>query len=164
MSQNTSHVWKIYAAQVSVSLSTPKTVIQYAAAAAVPAQILGLSLTQSNSVTSAMERVRLGRVTVAATGLTAGSVGSNIFRWGSPDDGFKGQLGTALTGTGVGVTPVEPTYGDLPEELDFNVLNGYREWFPRPIFVPAAGIIGVRVLGVTAGTWDVGLYVEELYT
>ena len=157
-----SHVWTIRAAAVAVSLATPKTVIQYAASTSVAAEILGFAVTQSSTTTSGQERVRLARITGAATGLTAGAVGTNIYRWGSPDDAFKAQLGSALTGTGVGVTPVEPTWGDLDRELNFNVLNGYEFWFPRPLFVPASGIVGLRLSGVVAATWDAELFVREL--
>src|SRR5215831_5374096 len=108
------HTWTIRAASVVVNLATPKTVIQYVANANYPGEIVGVAATQSASTTSNMEKLRLGRITVAATGLVAGAVGTNIYRWGSADDTFRGQLGTALTGTGVGVTPTEPTYGDLP--------------------------------------------------
>src|SRR6266700_1536634 len=116
-----SHTWTIRAAQVSVSLSVPKTVIQYVANANYPAEILDFAITQGASTTSAMERVRLAKITVAGTGGVAGAVGTNIYRWGSPDDTLKAQLGTALTAINIAV---EPTFTDLPREFDFNVLNG----------------------------------------
>jgi hypothetical protein len=158
-----SHTWTIRAAQVSVSLSTPKTVIQYVANASYAAEILDFAVTQAASTTSAMERVRLGKISVAGTGLVAAAVGTNIFRWGSADDTFKGQLGTSLTGTGVGVTPVEPTYTDLPREFDFNVLNGWPGGScPQgSYYVPPGGMVGIRLAGIVAGTWDVELIVHE---
>lgn len=157
-----SHTWTIYAAQVVVNLGTPKTALQYVANANYPAEILGFRATQRSTTTSGMEEIRLGKISAAATGLVAGAVGTNIFRWGSADDTFRGQLGTALTGTGVGVTPVEPTYSDVPVELDFNVLNGYEGGCPYgPLYVPPGGIVGLRMFGNVAATWNVALLVHE---
>jgi hypothetical protein len=155
-----SHTWTIRAPAVSVSLGVPLTVIQYVAHANYPAEIIGFSVTQAPSTTSVMERVRLGKVSVAGTGGVAGAVGTNVYRWGSPDDTFKGQLGTALTATSLGV---EPTYTDIPLEFDSNALNGFPPGnLPfGPYYVPPAGMVGLRLSGIAAGVWDVMLFVHE---
>lgn len=154
-----SHVWTLRNAGVSVSLGSPLTVIQYAAGTNTPAEVLGFSVTQNASTTSAMEQVRAAQINSAGTGFVAGLVGTNIFRWGSPDDNLYARLGTALTG--IGVSPAEPSYGDIPRELDFNVLNGYENWYPVPYFIPPGGLFGVRLAGIVAGVWDVELFIHE---
>jgi hypothetical protein len=157
------HLWTILCAGLSVSVSTPKTAVQYAAHATRSAQLEGLIVTQAGSTTSAQEKLKIGVISVPGTSMIAGAVGTNIFRHGDLAETFYGQLGTALTGIG-NVSSAEPTYTDTPYLISQNVLNGW--WMPPgsmvPKFIPAGTLIGVQLQGIIAGTWDVNFFVRDL--
>lgn len=150
-----------YYARHSASLSTAITFLQLAAGSGSPFLILSASLTQRGSTTSAQEEANFVRKSAAAT-VTAGVVGTHIFKRGPNAPTPQLQLGTALTGV---IATAEGTDGDIPWREGFNVLNGYK-FLPVPeerILVAGGGIIGVKFFTAPANqNWDVQLSLQEL--
>src|SRR5262249_2771850 len=90
--------------------STAKTVLQLLAASTTPFEIIRASVTQRGSTTSAQEDIALQRKSAAAT-VTAGVVGTTVFKDRSGDPTPDLQLSTS--GTGVDAS-AEGTDTDVP--------------------------------------------------
>jgi hypothetical protein len=149
---------------ITTVAGTPVTAIQYTASATNTAEVLGFAIGQSGSTSSLMDQVRLIRKTAAAT-VTIGAVGTNIFdATGNSTSGagtFRGTLSTS--GTGV-VATAEGTDGDELWRSDFNVLAGYEKDFQpnARLWVPASGIVALKIKAVVALTYDLCLVIREM--
>jgi hypothetical protein len=149
---------------VTTTAGTPLTAVQYEASSTNEARILAINVSQSGSNNSAMEQVRIVRKTAAAT-VTAGAVGTNIFDLtGNSTNGagtFRGTLSTSATGV---VATAEGTDGDIDHQFNFNVLTGYTKDFQpeNGIWVPASGIIALKLKAVAALTYDCELWIQEV--
>ena len=146
--------------RTGMSISTAITVLQLAAAAAKPVEILRAWASQQTSTTSVQAGITLVRKTGAATVTIAASTD---IKKANPSDGTSSvQLGTALTGY---TATVEGTDGDQLIVDGFNILSGWL-YLPVPeerIVVPGGGILGLKFLTTqTAATYSVGLTYREL--
>lgn len=148
---------------VTTSVGVAITAVQYAASSTNTAVVLGYSVSQSGSTTSAMDQIKLLRKTAGAT-VTLGAVGTNVFDFtGNATSGagtFRGTLSTS--GTGV-VASAEGTDGDVILQDNFNVLGGFT-FTAQPnarIWVPVSGIIALKLKSVVALTYDVTLIISE---
>jgi hypothetical protein len=114
------------------------TLIQIKAGATNPLQLIEVRFSQSSSTTSAQQRIQIAKQTAA------GTVTSFTPLLENPSDGAANAAG-GTSATGVNCSS-EGTYTDIYLEWDFNVLTGFL-WQPAledRIWVPAAGIIGIR--------------------
>lgn len=150
-----------YAIRHEAVVSTAITIIQLLAGTAVPFLIVAASLSQDGSTVSAQEKIAFVRKSAAAT-VTAGVVGTHVFklRPGDPTPGLN--LGTSATGV---IASGEGTDTDVAYEEGFNVLAGWR-FTPSEkeyIHVPGAGIIGLKFRTAPASqTWQMSITIEEL--
>lgn len=158
--QDTLGSWRIAVTALSVTAATAKTAIQYKAGTASTAEILSFTVSQTASSTSQLEGIRVLRKTGAAT-VTAGATGTNIFD-------LTGGAGTLRASTGVSATGVnasaEGTDGDVLFETSLNTAGGFYEWNAQPnmrLWVPASGIIALKLLGIISGTYAVQMFVRE---
>lgn len=149
---------------ITTTAGTPVTAIQYTASSTNTAEVLAFHVSQSSTTTSLMDQVRLIRKTAGAT-VTIGAVGTNIFdATGNSTSGagtFRGTLSTSATGV---VATVEGTDGDELWRANFDVLAGYEKDFQPSarIWVPASGIVAVKLKAVVAQTYDVCLVIREM--
>lgn len=148
---------------ITTVAGTPVTALQYAASSTNTAELLYMSISQSGSTTSVEDQVRVVRKTAGAT-VTLGAIGTTIFDCtGNASSGagtFRGTLSTSATGTNASV---EGTDGDEVFRMNFNILAGYeKDWQPNARFwIPASGIIAVKIKGVVAATYDVTMVIRE---
>lgn len=153
----------VYTLRHQATVSTAISVLQLAAGALCPFEILSASANQRGSTVSVQEKISFVRKTGAAT-VTTAVVGTHLFKTKTGDPTPSLQLGTALTGV---IGTAEGTDGDNLLEEGFNVLNGWV-YLPVPeerIFVPAAGIIALKFLVAPASqAWDFRVTVRELGT
>ena len=139
-----------------VVISTAITIIQIAAGAANPIEILRATVTQRGSTTSAQPDVQLVRKTAAATVTPATPL---LLRGSAPASAAVG--GTALTGI---TATAEGTDGDVLPHQGFNVLTGWV-YLPIPeerIWVPGGGIIALKFPTAPATqTWLAEIVFQE---
>jgi hypothetical protein len=146
-----------YVAQMTaVSVSTAITLVQVKAGAA-PLQLVRCWVSQSSSVTNAMQRIGIVRKSVAATVTSFTPLETNDSSLNSLAVG--GTAATGITATAEGTDSVTL----FPDA--FSILNGWL-WFPTSererVSVPPSGIIGIKFLAapsaaitVTAGIcWE----------
>lgn len=155
--------WTIKVTGLSVTASTPKTAIQYAASSTNTAEVLYINVSQSGSTTSQMEQIRLVRKSAAAT-VTIGATGTNIFDYTGGASTFRGTLSTSATGVNASA---EGTDGDEPHRFNFNTLAGYeRDFQPNArLWVPVSGIIALKfgaIIASPGGGWDVMMVIREM--
>lgn len=151
----------VYNVRHSATVSTAITVIQIAAGGTCPFLILSAGASQRGSTVNAQEELAFVRKTAAAT-VTAAVLGTHVLKTRTGDPNPSLQLGTALTGV---IATAEGTDGDVPFRSGFNVQNGWI-FLPVPeerLFVPAAGIIGLKFLNAPASqNWDFNISIMEL--
>lgn len=139
---------------------TARDLLQIAAAAALPLTIMRAWITQRDSATSAQLGAQIARKTAAAT-VTAGVLGTNIFKLDPGDANSAVQLGTALTGH---TATTAGTDGEIPVDEGWNTLSGFF-WTPIPeerITVPGGGLIALKLTGtVPAGVYSCGIVFAE---
>jgi hypothetical protein len=122
-----------------VAVTGAITLIQIAAGATVPLQILRAKVSQSSSTTSTQISIQINRKSAAAT-----VTSFTPLKCGPVTDPAAAAVGgTALTGTNA---TVEGTDGNVLVPDDFNYLNGWT-WVPtydERLFVDALGIIALK--------------------
>lgn len=128
----------VYNIRRSATTSTGITIVQIKAVT-VGLEVLRVSVTQSDTTSSAQAVIQILRKTAAATVTTFTPVlqGAN----------YPAALAVGST-SGTGITASgEGTDGDILDEQGFNILNGYL-WTPtceaERITVPAGGIVAVK--------------------
>jgi hypothetical protein len=140
-----------------ISVSTAITIIQIKAAAAVPLEIMRVSVSQRSSTTSTMQRIQLIRKTGAATVTSFTPLKLN------PNDPAANAVGST-TGTGITASG-EGTDGDIVYGDVFNILTGWL-YLPTPeerIWVPGGGILGLKFPAApSAANFTALLYFREL--
>jgi len=165
MAKNESGTWIIRTptAGITTVAGTPVTALQYQASSSNNAELIWFSISQSASTTAGMEQVRVVRKTAGAT-VTIGAIGTNIFDTTANSTGgktaFQGTLSTSATGV---VATVEGTDGDEPFRMNFNNQAGYEKDFQLDgrLWIPASGIIAIKIKAVLAGTYDVMMAIKE---
>jgi hypothetical protein len=153
-------VWTIRGS-LAIASGTVRAGVQYAASSSNRALIIGVGVTQNGSLVSAMDEVRISRMSAAAT-VTAGVTGTSVhdLTWGGSGN-FQGTLSTTATGSNA-ITA--GTVSDTPFQRDFNVLSGYeRDFQPDArIFVPASGIVTLSTGALNSLTFNFELTVLEM--
>lgn len=122
----------------AVSVSGAITLLQLKAGASVPLELIRANCSQSNSTTSAMQRVQILRKSSAAT-----VTSFTPLKYNSADAASTVSSGTSATGTNASA---EGSDGDVLYQFSFNVLNGW-EWLPVPderIVVGVGEIVAVK--------------------
>lgn len=122
----------------AVSVSGAITLVQVKAGTSRAVELLRVSVSQSGSTSSTMQRIQINRKSAAAT---VTSFTSLAMRNG--DSAADAVGGTSATGTNA---TVEGTDTNILIVDTFNILNGWL-WVPVPeerITLPAGGIIGVK--------------------
>jgi hypothetical protein len=129
----------VYTAYMNaVSVSGAITLVQIKAGTSRAVELLRVSVSQSGSTSSTMQRIQINRKSAAAT---VTSFTSLAMRNG--DSAADAVGGTSATGTNA---TVEGTDTNILIVDTFNILNGWL-WVPVPeerITLPAGGIIGVK--------------------
>jgi hypothetical protein len=129
----------VYTAYMNaVSVSGAITLVQVKAGTSRAVELLRVSVSQSGSTSSTMQRIQINRKSAAAT---VTSFTSLAMRNG--DSAADAVGGTSATGTNA---TVEGTDTNILIVDTFNILNGWL-WVPVPeerITLPAGGIIGVK--------------------
>lgn len=161
--QDQTNTWVMRASLTTVA-GVPQTAIQYQASTTNAAEILFIGISQSGATTSAMDQVQLLRKTGGAT-VTIGAVGTNIFdataNGTASGLAFRGTLSTSATGV---VGTAEGTDGNIFHMFDFNNLAGYQKDFQPAarLWVPASGIVAVKIKAVVALTYNVEMVIKEM--
>lgn len=139
-----------------VVISTAITLIQIAAGAANPLELLRVVISQGLSEISTQEQVQILRTSTAAT-VTA----STPLLMDSRSEASGAVGGTALTGI---TATVEGTPGDILVDDGFNILNGWT-WLATPeerIVVEGGDFIALRFpVAPTSATWRAAIYYKE---
>jgi hypothetical protein len=148
MSQATGFVYTVRLAPTA--LTTAKTLIQIKAGNAA-IELLGAKIYQVTKTTSELLAIQILRKSAAATvtAFTPLKV--------SPANPSSLAVG-GTTATGVTAT-AEGTDGDILEEDVWNVINGSWSYLPIPeqrIWVPASGIVGLKLNTAPAASMSVG--------
>lgn len=137
------------------AITAGKTLIQIKSGSASPLEILSARIFQVTKTTSEMLEVNILRKTAAATVTSATPLKAD------PNDPASGAVGgTSATGTNA---TAEGTDGDILEDGMWNVLNGEWLYMPLPedrIWVPAAGIIALKLVTSPAASMTIGAIVR----
>lgn len=137
------------------ALTTAKTLVQIKAGAAASLEILSVRVFQITKSTSELLELQILRKSAAAT------VTSFTPLKLDPNDPASAAVGST-SGTGITAT-AEGTDTDIIEHSVWNVLNGEWVHLPVPedrIWVPAAGIVGVKLNTAPAASMSVGCIVH----
>jgi hypothetical protein len=139
----------------TTALTTAKTLVQIKAGAAASLEILSVRIFQVTKTASEVLEVQILRKSAAAT------VSSFTPLKLDPNDPASAAVGST-SGTGI-TASAEGTDGDILEDSIWNVLNGEWVHLPVPedrIWVPAAGIIAVKLNTAPAASMNVGCLVH----
>jgi hypothetical protein len=160
--QDQINCWNISTAITTVA-ATPKIAVQYVASSTNTAEVLYFKISQSGSITSAMDKVGLIVPAAAATvtaGITTPGATATVVDLAGGSSTLRTTLSTSATGV-VGTTA--STVNGVYHSMDFNVLAGY-EWNAQPntrVWVPVSGIVAVYCYAVVALTYNVELVIRE---
>jgi hypothetical protein len=133
------------------ALTTAKTLLQVKAGASASLEILSVRVYQVTKTTSELLELQILRKSAAATVTSFTPLKTD------PNDPASAAVGST-SGTGI-TASAEGTDGDLLDNTIWNILNG--EWVHLPIpedriWVPAAGIVAVKLNTAPAASMSVG--------
>jgi hypothetical protein len=137
------------------AITAGKSLIQIKSGAASTLEILFARIFQVTKTTSEMLEVNVLRKTAAATVTSYTPLKADA---NDPASGAAG--GTAATGINASA---EGTDGDILEDGMWNVLNGEWTYLPVPedrIWVPAAGIVALKLVTSPAASMTIGAIVR----